>query len=164
MALPAGRIEATSNSACCEISGPHRNKARIGGLILTSDLTACLRARLRSKTRPSGSVSRFGKRSSGQSISVRYDRKMGLWALSPRGLLPTNLTLFSCLLQLPIPLSRDLLLTAGEPVLRCDIANGTVQADIVAVFHIALHQPPRVLQRQRRPRPDALLIRDLCQR
>jgi hypothetical protein len=37
---------------------------------------------------------------------------------SSRGLLPTNLTLFSCLLQLPISLGMDLVLTAGEHVLR----------------------------------------------
>jgi len=42
---------------------------------------------------------------------------MGLSASSSRGLLPTNLPLFSCLLQLPISLSMDLLLTAGEHVL-----------------------------------------------
>src|SRR6516164_9993699 len=81
---------------------------------------------------------------------------MGLSAPSSCGLLPTNLTLFSCLLQLPISLSMDLLLTAGELVLRRDIADGTVQADIVVMFHVALHQPPRILQRQRRSRPDAL--------
>jgi hypothetical protein len=39
---------------------------------------------------------------------------MGLSAASSRGLLPANLTLFSCLLQLPTSLSMDLLLTAGE--------------------------------------------------
>jgi len=39
---------------------------------------------------------------------------MGLSAPSSRGLLPTNLTLFSCLLHLPISLSMELLLTAGE--------------------------------------------------
>jgi len=41
---------------------------------------------------------------------------MGLLAASSRGLPPTSLTLFSCLLQLPISLSMDLLLTAGEHV------------------------------------------------
>jgi hypothetical protein len=61
--------------------------------------------------------------------SVGYDRN-GLSAPSSRGLLPTNLSLFSCLLQLPISLSMDLLLTAGEHVLRRDVADGTVQADI----------------------------------
>ena len=60
------------------------------------------------------------------------------------------------LLQLPVALRVDLLLTPGEHVLRRDVANGAVQADIVVMFHVALHQPPRILQRQRRSRPDAL--------
>src|SRR3954469_3437807 len=82
--------------------------------------------------------------------------KMGLSASSSRGLLPTNLPLFSCPLQLPISLRMDLLLTAGEPVLRRDVANGTVQADIVVMLDVALHQPPRILQRKRRSGPNAL--------
>jgi hypothetical protein len=45
---------------------------------------------------------------------------MGISALLSSGLMPTNLTLFSCFLQLPISLSMDLLLTAGEHVLRRD--------------------------------------------
>src|ERR1044072_1238114 len=75
---------------------------------------------------------------------------------SSHGLLPANLTLFSCLLQLSISLSMDLVLTAREHVVRRDVANGTVQADIVVMFHVALHQPARILQRQRRSWPDAL--------
>ena len=35
------------------------------------------------------------------------------------------------LLQLPVALRVDLLLTAGEHVLRRDVANGTVQAGVV---------------------------------
>src|SRR5215471_17226494 len=81
---------------------------------------------------------------------------MGISASSLRGPLPTNLTLFSGLLQLPISLTMDLLLTAGEHVLRRDVANGTVQADVVVILHVALHQPARILQRQRRSRPDTL--------
>jgi hypothetical protein len=50
---------------------------------------------------------------------------------SSRGLLTTNLALFSGLLQLPIPLGMDLLLTPGEHVLRRDVANRTVQANVV---------------------------------
>ncbi len=68
---------------------------------------------------------------------------------SSRGLLPTSLRLFSCPLKLPISLSMDLVLTAGEHVLRRDVANGTLQADIVVMFHVALRQLPRILQRQR---------------
>ena len=83
---------------------------------------------------------------------------MGLSAPSSRGLLPTNLPLFSCHRQLPISLSMDLVLTAGEHVLRRDVTDGTVQADIVVMFHVALHQPPRIRQRQWRSRPDALSL------
>jgi len=75
-----------------------------------------------------------------------------------RGLLPTNLPLFSCLLQLPIPLSMDLLLTPGDHVLRRDVANSTVQAGIIVMFNVVLRQPPRILQRRRRSWPDALSL------
>ncbi len=88
--------------------------------------------------------------------SVPFDSKMGLSASSSHGLLPTNLPLFSCLLQLPISLGMDILPMPGKHVLRLDEANGTVKADIVVMLHVAFHQPPRVLQRQRRSRPDAL--------
>jgi hypothetical protein len=47
-------------------------------------------------------------------------------------LLAANLPLFPCRIQLPISLSMDLLLTAGDHV----------QADIVVMFHVPLHQPP----------------------
>src|SRR5690349_11094590 len=50
----------------------------------------------------------------------------------------------------------DLLLTASEHVLRRDVVNGTVQANIGVMFHVAVYQPPRILQRQRRSRPNAL--------
>src|SRR5439155_25067518 len=85
--------------------------------------------------------------------------KMGISESGPsrsRGRLPTNLTLFSCYLQLPIPLGVDLLLTPGEHVLRRDVANRAVQADVVVMSDVALHQPPRIFQRQLRSRPDAL--------
>jgi len=42
-----------------------------------------------------------------------------------------NLPLFSRLLQLPIPLGMYLLLTPGEYIHGCDVADGTVQADVV---------------------------------
>ena len=83
---------------------------------------------------------------------------MGLSASSSRGLLATNLPLFSRLLQLPIPLGMDLLLTPGEHVFRRDVADGTVQADIVVMFHVALYEPPRILQRQGRSWADALSL------
>jgi hypothetical protein len=56
----------------------------------------------------------------------------GNWPFrSSRSLLAMTLPLFSRLFQLPVSLGMDLLLTTGEHVLRRDIANGTIQADIV---------------------------------
>jgi hypothetical protein len=43
---------------------------------------------------------------------------------SSGSLLATKLPLLSCLLQLPISVSMDLLLTAGEHVLRRDVTDG----------------------------------------
>jgi hypothetical protein len=76
----------------------------------------------------------------------------------------TNPPLFSRLLQLPIPLRMDLLLTPGEHVLRRDVADVTVQANVVVMLDIAIHQSPCIVQRQWRSRPDALPLSDLCQR
>jgi hypothetical protein len=56
-----------------------------------------------------------------------------------RSLLPANLPLFSRCLQLPIPLGVDLP-TPGAHVLRRDIADGIVQADIVVMLDVTLHQ------------------------
>jgi hypothetical protein len=53
-------------------------------------------------------------------------------------------------------LSMDLLLKPGEHVLRRDVADGTIQADIVVMLDVVLHQTPRFVQRQWRSRPDAL--------
>src|SRR5690348_11916496 len=49
---------------------------------------------------------------------------MALVALLHAACCPMAVTLFSGLLQLPIPLSLDLLLTDGKPVLRREVANG----------------------------------------
>jgi hypothetical protein len=48
-----------------------------------------------------------------------------------RGLVATSLSLLPRRLQLPVPLGVDLRLTPGEHVLRRDVANRAVQADIV---------------------------------
>jgi hypothetical protein len=56
----------------------------------------------------------------------------------------------------------DLLLTAGEHVFRRDVANGTIPADIVVMFHVALRQPPRILQRQRRFPDGCTLLLAIC--
>jgi len=39
-----------------------------------------------------------------------------------------------------------------------DVANRTVQANVVVMLDVALHQSPRIFQRQRRSRPDALPV------
>ena len=57
-----------------------------------------------------------------------------------RSLLSANLPLFSRRLQLPIPLSVNLRLTPGEHVLRGDVANRAVQANVVVMLDVALHQ------------------------
>src|SRR5579864_9447314 len=75
-----------------------------------------------------------------------------------RSLLPTNLTLLSRRLQFPVPIGVDFLLTPGEHVLRRNVANRAVQADVVVMLDIALHQTPCIVQRQRRSRPDALSL------
>jgi len=75
--------------------------------------------------------------------SVRYDRR---WAyrLFTRPAADESYPVF--VPPPPISLSMDLLLTAAEHVHRRDVTDGTVQADIVVMFHVALHQPPRILQ------------------
>ena len=79
-----------------------------------------------------------------------------------RGPLAAILPLSPRRLQLPVPLGLNLLVVPGEHVLRRDVADGTVQADIVVMFHVALHQPLRILQRQRCSRPDALSLLAIC--
>jgi len=74
--------------------------------------------------------------------------KLGVLA-SHVGLLSTKLPLFSRRLQLPIPLRLDLHLTPGEQVLRRDVADCTVQGDVVVMLDVALDQMPRIFQRQR---------------
>jgi hypothetical protein len=45
----------------------------------------------------------------------------------------------------------DLHLTPGEHVLRCDVANRAVQADVILMLDVALHQTPwRVAHPSRR--------------
>src|SRR5205823_1195367 len=75
---------------------------------------------------------------------------------SSRSVLPTSLPVFSRFLQLPISLGMDLLLTRGEHVFRSYVADGAIQADIVVMLDVALHQTPCIIQRQRRSRPNTL--------
>src|ERR1035438_6368391 len=69
----------------------------------------------------------------------------GDWPLRfSRSLLPTNLTLFSRRLQLPIPLGMDLLQAPYGHVLERDVGDGAVHADIVVMLDVALDQAPRI--------------------
>ena len=52
----------------------------------------------------------------------------------------------------------DLALTPGEHVLRGDVANRAVQANVVVMLGVALHQTQGIFQRQGRSRPDALSL------
>src|SRR5215469_4009489 len=71
------------------------------------------------------------------------------------------LPLFLRRVQLPIPLGLNLLLTPGEHVLWSDVADGTVQANVVVMLHITLYQAPCIFQRQRRSRPNAFAFQRL---
>src|SRR5438034_5917634 len=72
------------------------------------------------------------------------------------------LPLFLRRVQLPIPLGLNLLLVPGEHVLWSDVADGTVQANVVVMLHITLYQAPCIFQRQRRSRPNALPLSTTC--
>src|ERR1017187_4635020 len=86
---------------------------------------------------------------------TRTCRRLGRFR-SSRGLPAATLPLSPGRFQLSISLSMDLLLPPRQHVLRRDVADGTVQTDVVVVLDVALHQTPRIFQRQWRSRPDAL--------
>jgi hypothetical protein len=71
-----------------------------------------------------------------------------------RGPLAAVLPLFPRCLQLPIPVGLNLLLMPGEHVLWRDVADGAVQT--VVMLYVTLNQTPRIFERQRRSRADAL--------
>ena len=73
-----------------------------------------------------------------------------------RGPLATILPMFPRRCQLAVAFGVDLLLAPGQHVGRRDEADRAVQAHGVVVIHVLLNQPPRILRRQRRSRPDAL--------
>ena len=58
-------------------------------------------------------------------------------------------------LQLPVTLLVDLPLPPRQHVLGRDVAGGAVQTDVVVVVNVNLHQSARIIERQRRSRPDA---------
>src|SRR6516165_4195150 len=66
-----------------------------------------------------------------------------------RGPLAAIFSLFPRRLQFPVPLPVNLLLPAGEHVLRRDVADGAVQTHVVVMLHVALNQTPCIVQRQR---------------
>jgi hypothetical protein len=60
------------------------------------------------------------------------------WPLrSSRGVLAATLVLLSGSFQLAVPFRVDLLLTPRQCVLRRDVADGTVQADVVVMLDTA---------------------------
>jgi hypothetical protein len=65
------------------------------------------------------------------------------------------LPLFPRRLQLPIPVGLNLLLMPGEHVLWRDVTDGAVQANVVVMLYVTLHQTPRIFEGQRRPGADA---------
>ena len=73
-----------------------------------------------------------------------------------RGPLAVILPLFPRRLQLPIPLGVNLLLVPCEHVFRRDVADGAVQTEVVVMLDVTLNQTPRIFERQRRARTDAL--------
>ncbi len=73
-----------------------------------------------------------------------------------RGPLAAILPLFPRRLQFPIPLGLNLLRMLGERVFRRDVADGAVQTHVVVMVYLILNQTPRIFERQRRSRPDAL--------
>src|SRR5208337_5191993 len=92
---------------------------------------------------------------------LRRDTLAGSWPFhqafrSSRSLLPTKLPPFPRLLQLPVALGVDLLSPPRQHVLRSEVADGAIQPNVVVMLDVALHQSPRIFQRQRRSRPDAL--------
>ena len=53
------------------------------------------------------------------------------------------LPLFLRRVQLPIPSGMNRLLSSSEHVLWRDVANGAVQANVVVMLNVAVHEAPR---------------------
>jgi len=62
------------------------------------------------------------------------------WVICPTPLSPSQLALLASLLQLAVALSVNLDLSACKHVLRCHVADRTVQPDMVITIHILLDQ------------------------
>ena len=84
-----------------------------------------------------------------------------LAACSSRGLLAVTLALLSGGFQLAVAFRVDFLLTPRQHILRRDVADGTVQADVVVMLDVSLHQAQRIVQRERCSGPDTLALQRL---
>ena len=63
--------------------------------------------------------------------------------------------------QLAVAFRVDFLLTPRQHILRRDVADGTVQADVVVMLDVSLHQAQRIVQRERCSGPDTLALQRL---
>ena len=75
-----------------------------------------------------------------------------------RGPLATILPMFPRRCQLPVAFGVNHLLASGQHVPRRDVTDGAVQADVVVIRDVALHEAPRIIQRKRCSRADALAL------
>lgn len=69
--------------------------------------------------------------------------------------------LFPRRFQLPVSFGLNLLLSSSEHVLWREVANGTVQANVVVMLNVAGYEEPRIDQRERVAHSDALALQRL---
>jgi hypothetical protein len=69
-------------------------------------------------------------------------------------LLTAQSPLLARILQFPIARRVDLGLPPCEHILRRDVADGAVQANVVVMLDIPLNQTSRIIEGQRRSGPD----------
>ena len=68
---------------------------------------------------------------------------------------PSYAPLFAGLCEFGVAQLEDFLVSAGEFVGGCDVADCAVQADVVVVMHIVADESAGVVERQGRAWPDA---------
>src|SRR4051794_18776587 len=73
-------------------------------------------------------------------------------------MLATALPLLSSRFQLAVAFGVDLLLPPRQYILRCDVAGGAVQTNVIVAVHVAFDQMAPLFQRQRRSGPNALAL------
>src|SRR3954449_1352923 len=81
-------------------------------------------------------------------ISEPTRRKSLIW-WPPRSsgrMLATALPLLSGRFPLAVTFGVDLLLSPRQHILRCDVAGGAVQTDVVVMLHVAFDQMPSLFQ------------------